>query len=230
MTLQQQARALGDPTRHRIFRFLADSEGPVDVGELTEYLGLNHNAIRQHLAKLAEAGLVLQTTAPSDGPGRPRLLFEVDPASDGRWGVEGPYQRLSLLLAEMVRSGDNAVDVGRRAGRQLRIREPQAGRDVVTELHDAIARGGFDPKLRRQGDRVDLILRTCPFVDTAMLDPDTICSLHLGLAEGLADQLGGLAVDELQRRDPRSAGCRLRLHIESGTEPEPHSFQKDDQE
>jgi DNA-binding transcriptional ArsR family regulator len=34
-TLQQQARALGDPTRHEVFRYLADASGPVDVAELT---------------------------------------------------------------------------------------------------------------------------------------------------------------------------------------------------
>ena len=51
-TLQEQARALGDPTRHQIFRYIASAGRPVDVAELTAHLGLNHNAIRQHLAKL----------------------------------------------------------------------------------------------------------------------------------------------------------------------------------
>ncbi|MHB1137972.1 MAG: helix-turn-helix domain-containing protein, partial [Microthrixaceae bacterium] len=50
--LQVQARALGDPTRHSIFRYLAASDAPVGVAELTEHLGVHHNAIRQHLTKL----------------------------------------------------------------------------------------------------------------------------------------------------------------------------------
>ena len=62
-TLQEQARALGDPTRHAIFRYLADAGTPVDVAELTEHFGLNHNAIRQHLAKLVHAGLVTEGRA-----------------------------------------------------------------------------------------------------------------------------------------------------------------------
>ena len=53
--LQLQARALGDPTRHELFRYIADAGRPVDVAELTKHLGLHHNAIRQHLAKLVEA-------------------------------------------------------------------------------------------------------------------------------------------------------------------------------
>ena len=69
-TLQQQARALGDPTRHRIFRYIADSDRPADVTEMTAHFGLNHNAIRQHLAKLVDAGLVVESTA------RPRVVAD----------------------------------------------------------------------------------------------------------------------------------------------------------
>jgi DNA-binding transcriptional ArsR family regulator len=69
------------------------------VAELTAHFGLNHNAIRQHLAKLVEAGLVVETTAAARGPGRPRLLYQVDPVAESRWGVTGPYERLSVLLS-----------------------------------------------------------------------------------------------------------------------------------
>jgi DNA-binding transcriptional ArsR family regulator len=115
-TLQEQARALGDPTRHEIFRYIADAGRPVDVAELTAHLGLNHNAIRQHLAKLVHAELV-----------------------------------------------------------------------------------------------------TCPFATAAVVDPDAVCALHLGIALGVADSTDGrLVVDELEPRDPRRANCRLRVHLERG--------------
>ena len=107
-TLQEQARALGDPTRHAIFRYLADAGTPVDVAELTEHFGLNHNAIRQHLTKLVHAGLVTEGRAPSSGRGRPRLNYEIHPSAESRWGATGPYERLSLLLSEMLRTGDSA--------------------------------------------------------------------------------------------------------------------------
>jgi len=113
--LQAQARALGDPTRHRIFRFVVEARRPVGVAELTELVGLNHNAVRQHLATLCEAGLLEREQAPSVGRGRPRLQYRPRPDADGRWGTVGPYERLSLLLAEMVTSGDRAEEVGRRS-------------------------------------------------------------------------------------------------------------------
>ena len=33
-SLQEQARALGDPTRHRIFRYLVEADHPVGVAEV----------------------------------------------------------------------------------------------------------------------------------------------------------------------------------------------------
>jgi len=106
-SLQEQAR-LGDPTRHRIFRYVADAGRPVGVAELTARFELNHNAIRQHLAKLVDAGLVTEATAAA---------------------------------------------------------------------------------------------------------ADTVCALHLGIAEGLAAAGEDIVVDELVANDPRRAHCRLRLHL-----------------
>ena len=78
-TVQEQARALGDPTRHEIFRAVADAGQPVAVAELTERFGLNHNAIRQHLAKLVAEALIVEATAAPTGRGRPRLVYELAP-------------------------------------------------------------------------------------------------------------------------------------------------------
>jgi DNA-binding transcriptional ArsR family regulator len=56
--VQREARALGDPTRHRLFRYIVDAPLPAGVSELTDHVRLNHNAVRQHLAVLKDAGLV----------------------------------------------------------------------------------------------------------------------------------------------------------------------------
>jgi predicted ArsR family transcriptional regulator len=212
--LQTQARALGDPTRHELFRYIADAGRPVDVAELTAHLALHHNAIRQHLSKLVEAGLVSEATAPRVGRGRPRLCYTVDPSAESRWGVIGPYERLTLLLSEIIRTGDAPVDVGRRAGRQARTATSDAA-DPVAGLVDAIERQGFEPTAKRRGNQIDIVLGACPFETTALADPDTVCGLHLGLALGVADSLGGVVIDELVPRDPRRGTCRLRCHVES---------------
>jgi predicted ArsR family transcriptional regulator len=208
--LQEQARALGDPTRYAIFRYVADAERPADVAGLTAHLGLNHNAIRQHLAKLLAAGLLEESTAGRAGPGRPRLVYRVHPAVDSRWGVVGPYEQLSLLLAEVVRTGDTPQEVGRRFGHRAGLGRVD---DPVGRVEDAMARQGFSPTIRRRGRQVEIVLETCPFATAALADPETICRIHLGMAQGVAELTDGhVVVDELVAHDPRPASCRLRLH------------------
>jgi predicted ArsR family transcriptional regulator len=213
--LQQQARALGDPTRYQIFRYVARARSPVGVAELTAHFGLNHNAIRQHLAKLIDAELVTEQRAPSRGRGRPPVRYRVHPAADSRWGVTGPYERLSLLLAEMVRTGDSPVEVGRRAGRAQRVGTVPKD-DPVAVITNVMEAQGFEPSVRVRGERVDLTLRNCPFAATALADPETVCSLHLGLAEGVAELTAGrVVVEELEPHNPRRANCQLRLHVDA---------------
>jgi predicted ArsR family transcriptional regulator len=214
-TLQQQARALGDPTRHDVFRYVADAEDPVGVAELTAHFGLNHNAIRQHLAKLVDAELVVETQVQTGGRGRPRLAYAVDPSAESRWGVTGPYERLSLLLAEMISTGDSAEEVGRRAGQRFRVGSSSVA-ESVADITAAMASQGFDPEVRPRKDGTEIVLRSCPFTSTVLFDPDIVCQLHLGIAEGLADANDAISVDELIAKDPRRAGCRLRLQIDNG--------------
>ena len=212
-SLQEQARALGDPTRYAIFRYIADADAPVDIPGLTERLGLNHNAIRQHLAKLMAAGMVQEAKAARQGPGRPRLVYRVSPAVDSRWGVVGPYEQLSVLLAEVLRSGDTPEEVGRRYVHETTLAGPSD--DPVQRVEEAMARQGFAPEVRRSGSKVEVVLNTCPFASAALVDADTVCRIHLGMAEGVADLTGGeVVVDELVAHDPRPATCRLRLRVD----------------
>ncbi len=173
---------------------------------------MHHNAVRQHLAKLVEAELVVQDTMPSRGRGRPRLCYSLHPSAASRWGATGPYERLSLLLSEVIRTGDSPVEVGRRAARRHRLGTAPAS-DPVNAFVVQIAREGFEPTVDVRDNAVEVVLGCCPFATTALADPDTVCGLHLGMAYGAAEQSGGLVVDELLPEDPRRAQCRLRCHL-----------------
>jgi predicted ArsR family transcriptional regulator len=214
--LQLQARALGDPTRHEIFRYVVEADRPVGVAELTDHVQLNHNAVRQHLAKLVDAGLILENVEKRAGRGRPPLRYTVDPSTESRWGATGPYERLSLLLSEIIRTADPPVEVGRRAGRRERLGSI-ASAEPVDELVGRMAQHGFEPTVSRDGDAIEITLQNCPFESAALADPGTICELHLGLAYGVAERVGGLVIDELVPRDPRRAQCRLTCHVTNGS-------------
>lgn len=212
-SLQPEARALGDPTRHRIFRYLADAEHPVGVAELTDLVGLNHNAVRQHLAVLKDVNLVVEEVEMRSRPGRPRLLYRLHPEVSDRWGTTGSYQWLANLLASAVRRRQEPRQVGRQEGHR-RAAELPGTSDHVDLLEAEIARRGFRPTRTERGRRVELVLGRCPFAGVAGTDPATICQLHLGLAEGLAEGLGGLVVERLVAKDPHRAGCRLVVRRE----------------
>lgn len=206
--VQAEARALGDATRYRLFRYIVEASRPVGVGELTGYVRLNHNAVRQHLTVLMGAGLVIEETEPRDRPGRPRLMYRQHPEVAERWDVPGPYAWLAGLLSAAVRRRQDPRQAGRQDGRR-RAAEISGPGDPADRLEGEISRRGFRPVRAAQGSRVEFTLGRCPFAEVAAADPGTICQLHLGLAEGLTEGLGQLAVERLVPRDPRQADCRL---------------------
>jgi len=212
--LQQEARALGDPTRHRLFRYVAEASRPVGVAELTDFVRLNHNAVRQHLAVLKDAGLVVEEVEERTRPGRPRLLYRLAPEVAGRWGTSGAYAWLASLLSDAVRRHLEPRQVGRQEGHR-RGAELAGSGEPVDLFETEIERRGFRPKRAERGRKVELVLGRCPFADVAGSDPDTVCQLHLGLAEGLAEGIGGLEVEGLVAKDPYRAGCRLTLRRET---------------
>ena len=189
------------------------------MAELTEHVGLNHNAVRQHLAKLVEAGARARVDGVGRGAGSPpaRVTRSL-PAPTAGGGSQGPYERLSLWLAEMVRTGDPAVEVGTRVGRR-RVLGATGSVDPVDELVHQMASHGFEPLVHRAGRRADITLRTCPFASTTLADPDTVCELHLGIAYGIAENLDGLVIDQLVPHDPRRANCRLRCRLTGSAAP-----------
>ncbi|MDQ1496769.1 MAG: hypothetical protein QOI86_109, partial [Actinomycetota bacterium] len=97
------------------------------------------------------------------------------------------------------------------AGRKMAATLPGTA-DPVDSLEIIAARRGFEPRRVERRDSVDLVLDHCPFQVTATTAPDIVCQLHLGLAEGIAEATGGtVEVTKLVARDPRRAGCRLKL-------------------
>ena len=212
--LQIQARALGDPTRHRIFRAIASADGPCDVASLTEQFGLNHNAIRQHLAKLVSADLVQESVAAPSGRGRPRLQYLVAPAAESRWGVTGPYERLSMWLAEALATNETPVELGRRVGRE-EYRPAGGSAGPIEDLAAQMSHQGFDPTVTGSGDVVEIVLGECPFASAVLVSPDTVCGVHLGPAEGAAEASGGIELESWSPRDPRTPHCALGCRVTS---------------
>lgn len=214
--MQSQAKALADPSRFRLFQFIADARRPVGVAELTELLGFNHNAIRQHLAILVEAGLVDESNEKRTTRGRPRKQYGLrsDALSAFR-SVSGSYERLADLLLELVASGDTPYDVGFRAG--AAATGSKAGEQSLERATDLLLQdlstSGFEPERKKSGV---IKLQHCPFADVASKDPSVVCELHRGLINGQLSATGVGLTASLDIRSPKRAGCLVGIAEGSG--------------
>ncbi len=194
-----RARALASPSRTRIHGLIASAEQPLTIAELAVATGLHRTAVGAHLGRLLEAGLVERFVLAPEGRGRPRAAF--------RAVHHDPYRALAAWLAEGVRTGTGARELGQAIGERM----ADATGDPVEMLVREASRLGFSPEMRahHSRDSLHLVLHTCPFADLTDIDPDTVCELHLGLAEGLTARSDDVHVTSLHRADPHRGGCSL---------------------
>lgn len=224
---QRHAEALAHPTRLAVLELLEQQDEPLDVTTIAAAVGVHHTAVRSHLARLRDAGLVDERTADAAGRGRPKLLYSATgDVHDGADPGRDAYRELSSLLSTALRTARSTRDVGRDAGAAL-ARTTRASRTHVAGPHvaetasrseraidviqDEATALGFEPRRTTRRGQVDLVLQHCPFREVAAEDPGSICAMHLGIAEGIADTLGGLDVIGMVVNDPYRAGCRLQL-------------------
>ncbi|HEX6145245.1 MAG TPA: helix-turn-helix domain-containing protein [Acidimicrobiia bacterium] len=200
-------RALADPTRRHLLRLLDDADQPTEVGELSTQIGLHPNTVRAHLELLRHAGMVTRSTEPRSRPGRPKMLYRSAPRRTRSPGAEG-YQFLAEVLAACLRAhvDDPAAaseEAGRAWGRYMVDRpEPYArlgAAEVVGQMVTALAELGFAPEETQEGERIQVRLHDCPFREVAQANRDVVCSIHLGILRGMAEELGdSVSVEDLQ--------------------------------
>jgi len=210
--MQDQAKALADPSRFRIFQFIVEANSPVAVAELTELLGFNHNAIRQHLAVLTDTGLIAEFDEVRRTRGRPRKQYRARAdALHAFRSVSGSYERLAQLLLELHGSTRSPFEVGRDFS--LSAGNPEAADEPITALIHLLTIEGFEPTLDEDGA---ITLGHCPFADVAEQNPGVVCELHRGLLAGAAEAAGATIQVELTPRPPATAGCLVSVEAGHG--------------
>lgn len=198
--------ALGE-SRARVLAALREVDAAVGVVSVAERVGLHPNTARFHLDALVEAGLADRTTEGREQPGRPRTLYAAGPDST-RTGRRS-YRLLAEILASSVaaqiaRPDQAAREAGEEWGRYLTERPApfQHGdaaasiRHLVRTLDDI----GFAPEAAAAHGEQQILLHHCPFREVAEEHRDVVCSVHLGLMQGLLTELD--APLKVHRLDP----------------------------
>jgi DNA-binding transcriptional ArsR family regulator len=124
--LYETARALGEETRFGIYRQICVSDAPLGVTELAQAFSLHPNAVRQHLARLEQAGLLVSRPDRPGGAGRPRRLYEPNPEPADLAHPLGTLRSLVEMLSGAVDTlspdRGSLVEFGRRWGRTWALR------------------------------------------------------------------------------------------------------------
>lgn len=147
--------------------------GTAKVADIARYLDSHPNTVRGHLDELTELGLIGAEPEPSQGRGRPSLVYFVRAPRES--DVTSAYVDLVETLAgALAQSGaDDPSDLGRRWASRS-----SAKCVGINGLLDELRALGFDPYVRASGA---LGLRSCPFVRAGGKPPvPFICRLHAG--------------------------------------------------
>lgn len=193
-------------SRLRILELLRHAPDGLGIADLATQVGLHVNTVRFHLDRLVGEGLVRRDTQPRSEPGRPRLTFTAAPRPDvGR--DQRNYQFLAEMLAGYFASAvrdaaAEALVVGQTWGGYLTTRPAPYRRTTaetaVAELLRVLDDLGFVPDLKEDGAGQRILLRHCPFLEVAETHQDIVCSVHLGLMQGVLSELRApVATDRL---------------------------------
>ncbi|MCD2444269.1 helix-turn-helix domain-containing protein [Agromyces sp. SYSU K20354] len=193
-------RALGDPTRHRVYTAVARNTEPMSRDQIAALLDLPRSTAAFHLERLADAGLLTVefrrlTGRTGPGSGRPAKVY-VRP--DAELSVSIPrrhYELAGEIMAEAI---------GRAVGDDVPVRDAlhaaavRGGRRLAgasADLDDALERAGLEPRV--DGD--DTVLGTCPFHRLARENPGVVCEINhamlCGMAEAVGDDPGRVHLD-----------------------------------
>src|SRR5690606_19228403 len=95
----------------------------------------------------------------------------------------------SYVAAELPRPAEGAMRAGHTWGRYLVDRPPPFRRidadAAIQQVVDVLDGIGFAPEAVSAGRRTQIRLHHCPFRETAEEHREVICSIHLGLMQGM---------------------------------------------
>jgi predicted ArsR family transcriptional regulator len=196
-------------TRGRILSLLRSAART--VGELSETLGLTHNAVRVQLSTLERDGLVRQHGVRA-GTRKPHLSYELTDEAEVLFPkAYSPF--LSELLAVMAaRLPAPAVDeILDEVGRQLaETHFPKPAENIEERLErivEFLGQMGGLAQLEREGDDYVLVGSSCPIAATVRAHPQ-VCRSVTSLLESST----GASVEEVCQKGttPR---CRFNIRL-----------------
>ncbi|MBB3082218.1 helix-turn-helix transcriptional regulator [Geodermatophilus sabuli] len=216
--------ALAEPTRRRLYDFVARQPAPVSRDDAAAALGVPRPTTAFHLDRLVADGLLevsfeRRTGRTGPGAGRPAKLYRRAACAVEVSLPERRYDLAGELLAGALEEADASGEppravLGRRArarGRELGAAAGSDGAPARGRVVTALEAAGFEPRV--EDDAAGLA--NCPFHALAQEHTELVCGMNLQLLEGLLESVPGTGWTA--RLAPRPGRCCVRL--EPGTAP-----------
>lgn len=214
----QAVAVLEEPTRRRLYEYVAGQPEPVSRDDAASALGIPRTTAAFHLDRLTAEGLLdtcyeRRSGRTGPGAGRPAKLYH---RSDREIEITLPERQYAVagqLLAAAIQDAETAditprEAVNRRAreygetlGRTARARGTGAVEELLEQVLEA---HGFEPRV----EGGEIALANCPFRRLAKEHPQLVCGMNLHLVAGLLASLDTPLQAELA---PTPGHCCVRL-------------------
>jgi predicted ArsR family transcriptional regulator len=180
----QAVAALDEPTRRRLYEYVAAASAAVSRDDAATALALPRNTAAFHLDKLAAEGLLTvvyerRTGRTGPGAGRPAKLYR---RSDTEIAISLPERQYAVaghLLAGAITDAEATGDSPRAA---LERRAHAYGKALPGEsVSEVLAEQGFEPHV----DGESIALSNCPFQALAREHGPVVCTMTLHLVRGV---------------------------------------------
>lgn len=196
-------------TRGRILSLLRSAART--VAELSETLGLTHNAVRVQLSTLERDGLV-QQRGMRPGTRKPHLSYELTDEAEALFPkAYSPFlsELLAVLAARLPTDlvGEMLDEVGRQLARSHFAAPPESVEARLEEIVAFLAQLGGLARLERDGGGYVLIGASCPLAATVRSHPQTCRSVT-----SLVAAATGAEVRETCAKGP-TPRCRFEIRL-----------------
>lgn len=181
--------------QQELLKLLLKHKGGLTLEELSEYLKITRNAVRQHIAALENSGIVTQGVSRPSG-GRPEQLYVL--TDEGKEFFPRNYSWFAQLMVESIaqesgvaglreRLGTMGVSVAQQLLSQnsvLKTREQK-----VEKLSEVMEELGYNTRsFSVNGDATTIEADNCIFHNLAMKNPE-ICQFDLALLSTFTDSV-----------------------------------------
>lgn len=206
--------ALADPSRRRLYDYIALSGRAVGRDEGSAAAGISRSLAAYHLDRLASAGLLATSYARpagrgGPGAGRPAKLYR---RADRDFVIHTPSRDYALLAEIFLRADEDDPAARDAIERAARAHGRELGREErPADVAEILRLRGYEPF----DDEGTIRFRNCPFHALAQTHRTLVCPLNLALVQGL---LAGAGAARMRASlEPDRAGCCVAVSPGAGS-------------